>query len=345
MLQETNINKFIGCIEQSGEILIALLYERIIFETDNSFSINTALWDFSDVFDNDGNSTPNERLDSIKSIITHTEKPLISTLDKEVRDNLYNLNVAYQMPYLFDLCSKIPLHLFFLEKPSTNNNLVESFGILYEADLKITGDPYGVKIVSYFEGLRSKSYNVLHEIEAYFKSVVHLLDSFTGIITKYSALFTINTESLNAMLGYSVFYSSKQAKRKKLNFTLKVDLSKLYSELTKNDYISNSLNESDFIDIMNYGEKNGIRIRWIKKNSRAKGHLNKKAFIDLLRLLQTPETEITDKGLLAALFEESEQKGFQLNNITDNKPGAKDVSEYRTDLEKIVQRASENRDT
>lgn len=208
MLQETNINKFIGCIEQSEEIITALFDEKAISKNkEGYYDINTSVLDF---FDNE------PKIANIKSLIKSAEKNIdIVLVQKEVRDNLYSLHPDYQITYMFDMLKKIPLHLFY-ERVAFIDSKSEILGIQDNSYFDLIGIPYGSTTISLFKQIKQKPSNQLNDIERYLSAVISNVRAFIHSIKRFCALFDISTEELNGLLTYNVFEGYFEEKPEKI---------------------------------------------------------------------------------------------------------------------------------
>ena len=149
---------------------------------------------------------------------------------------------------------------------------------------------------------------------------------------------------------YPEFIPKKQTKIKPelKSFTLKfspIEQKKLFDELRKFKFIPQNTNYSDFCAVFGNTplpekEKPFTPLVWTAINKKAKDRANKKALLDLLQILEIPETEIKNRKLINSLFTFPNANPLSPQNytyITDAKKRLLQIkSEYHTELINIV---------
>ena len=119
----------------------------------------------------------------------------------------------------------------------------------------------------------------------------------------------------------------------------------MFDGLKDGGFIAENTNYSHFCAVFGNTplpekEKPFTPLVWTATNKKAKNKANKRALLNLLQILEIPETEIKNKPLINSLFTFPNAKPLSPQNytlITDTKKCLKEIkSEYHTELLNIV---------
>jgi len=130
-------------------------------------------------------------------------------------------------------------------------------------------------------------------------------------------------------------------KTEHLNYSLeKYDAEKLLNGLVEKGYLEADLNSFAYWFGGGIPPNDLTKINWIKKNSRTHGYaLNKKSLLDLLRIMEVPNSDIQNKILLNNIFDFKTGSKLKNNNYTYESGVLSTKSEYHEELKEIVKKS------
>lgn len=192
--------------------------------------------------------------------------------------------------------------------------------------------PYNEKvefIANEIKGAKLKNFAMFYKFDV----------DISDITEMYLKWLEINKEHLSIMLNKSNVNNPPSVPTIKTGFENRLNdkgIIKLYKSLTDEEYILSDERNFKAVFSINQLPEDFRPIIWIKKQTRNKNKVSKKAIFDLLKLTGVKEYE--DYHKINYLFNDNNGNPINVKtqNLYDNKKNSKNTSEFYNDIQKMI---------